>query len=130
MTNSPQTAGRIDGIATNVRRQQAALMATIKVTTRTGEVLEIQARDGYSLMEAIRTNTREDPFAICGGCCSCATCHVYIDEAFADKLPPMMDTENDLLDFTDHRTSSSRLSCQIPITSALEGLQVRVAPEE
>ncbi|HKR87928.1 MAG TPA: 2Fe-2S iron-sulfur cluster-binding protein [Phenylobacterium sp.] len=105
-------------------------MATIKVTTRSGEVLEIQAQDGYSLMEAIRANTNEEPFAICGGCCSCATCHVYVDGAFADRLPPMMDTEKDLLDFIEHRTALSRLSCQIPVTSAVEGLQVRIAPED
>ena len=104
-------------------------MVTIQVTDRAGETLEIASPGGYSLMEAIRARIPDDSFAICGGCCSCATCHVYVDAAFADRLPPMSDTESELLDFADHRAEGSRLSCQIPLTPGLEGLRVRIAPE-
>ncbi|HQQ07933.1 MAG TPA: 2Fe-2S iron-sulfur cluster-binding protein, partial [Novosphingobium sp.] len=65
--------------------------------------------------------------ALCGGCCSCATCHVHIDGAFADKVPAMSEDENDLLDSTDHRDANSRLSCQIPLTDALDGMRVTLA---
>ena len=68
--------------------------------------------------------------ALCGGCCSCATCHVHIDPAFADRLPKMGEDENDLLDSTDHRNETSRLSCQIPVSDALDGLIVTIAPED
>ena len=63
-------------------------------------------------------------------CCSCATCHVHIDPAFADRLPEMGEDENDLLDSTDHRNETSRLSCQVPVTVALDGLIVTIAPED
>ena len=60
--------------------------------------------------------------ALCGGCCSCATCHVHVDPAFKDKLPPMSEDENDLLDSSEHRIASSRLSCQVPLTPELDGI--------
>ena len=66
----------------------------------------------------------------CGGCCSCATCHVYVDPAFADKLPAISADESDLLDSSDHRNATSRLSCQLPMTAALDGLKVTIAPED
>jgi ferredoxin len=68
--------------------------------------------------------------ALCGGCCSCATCHIHIEPAFADRLPKMSEDENDLLDSTDHRNETSRLSCQVPVTDALDGLIVTIAPED
>jgi 2Fe-2S ferredoxin len=68
--------------------------------------------------------------ALCGGCCSCATCHVHVDPDFAALLPPMSEDENDLLDSSDHRNETSRLSCQIHLTAALDGLRVTIAPED
>jgi len=68
--------------------------------------------------------------ALCGGCCSCATCHVYIDPAFAAKLPPVGSDENDLLDSSSFRKAGSRLSCQVPLTPELEGVRVTLAPED
>lgn len=81
-------------------------------------------------MEAIRDAGVDELLALCGGCCSCATCHVYIDQEYADRLPEMSDDENDLLDSSDHRIQASRLSCQIPIGPEMNGLKVRLAPED
>jgi len=65
--------------------------------------------------------------AECGGSCSCATCHVYVDDAFIALLPPADDMENDLLDgVASERQPGSRLSCQITMTAELDGITVRV----
>jgi 2Fe-2S ferredoxin len=79
-------------------------------------------------MEVIRDHGFEDLVALCGGCCACATCHVYVDPAFADRLPEMSEEENELLDSSDQRKPNSRLSCQIPFSDALDGLSVKIAP--
>ena len=81
-------------------------------------------------MEAIRDNGFDELLALCGGCCSCATCHVHVDPAFKDKLPPMSEDEDDLLESSDHRVETSRLSCQIEFTAELDGLKVKIAPED
>ena len=105
-------------------------MPKLTVVTRNGSASDITANMGISLMEAVRDSGFDDLLALCGGCCSCATCHVYIDPAFADRLPPMSEDENDLLDSSSHRTAASRLSCQILVNEALEGLRVTIAPED
>jgi 2Fe-2S ferredoxin len=105
-------------------------MAKVTVISREGEAREVEAEDGLSLMEVIRDNGFDELLALCGGCCSCATCHVHIDPAFADLLPKMGEDENDLLDSTDHRNEYSRLSCQIPVSDALDGLTVTIAAED
>jgi len=105
-------------------------MPKLIVTTREGETSEIDVADGLTVMEAIRDNGFDELLALCGGCCSCATCHVHIDPAFQDKLPAMSEDEDDLLESTDHRQPTSRLSCQIPFTAELDGLKVTIAPED
>jgi 2Fe-2S ferredoxin len=105
-------------------------MPKITVIARNGSAQEVEAQNGLSLMEVIRDNGFDELLALCGGCCSCATCHVYVDCAFADKVPAMSEDENDLLDSTDSRNESSRLSCQIQVNDALEGLVVTIAPED
>jgi 2Fe-2S ferredoxin len=105
-------------------------MPNITVVNQSGEETIVEAATGRTLMEVIRDNGFDELLALCGGCCSCATCHVIIDPAFADKLPKLSEDENDLLDSSDHRTEFSRLSCQVPITDALEGLRVTIAPED
>ena len=105
-------------------------MPRLIVTTREGETSEIEVEDGLTVMEAIRDNGFDELLALCGGCCSCATCHIHVDPAFADKLPKMSEDEDDLLESTDHRTETSRLSCQVPFTSELDGLKVTIAPED
>ena len=104
-------------------------VVNFSVTTRNGTVCAVEASGRCSLMEVIRARGFDEPFAVCGGCCSCATCHVYVDEAVASRLPPIADTEEDLLACLSARTAESRLSCQISVTAALEGANVRIAPE-
>ncbi len=105
-------------------------MTKITVISRDGQGREIEAQNGLSLMEVIRDNGFDELLALCGGCCSCATCHVTIDPAYAAALPAMTEDENDLLDSSDNRNAQSRLSCQIPVSDALEGLVVTIAPED
>lgn len=105
-------------------------MVTITVVNRDGSENTVTGAEGRSLMEVIRDNGIEDMLALCGGCCSCATCHVYVASASMDRLPPMSDEEDDLLESSDYRLEGSRLACQLPISSAMEGLIVRIAPEE
>jgi ferredoxin, 2Fe-2S len=105
-------------------------MPKLIVVTRNGEEREVMGDAGLSVMEVIRDNGFDELLALCGGCCSCATCHVHVDPDFADKLPPMSEDENDLLDSSSDRDDHSRLSCQIQFTSALDGLRVRIAEED
>ena len=105
-------------------------MPKLIVVTREGEEREIMGETGLSVMEVIRDAGIDEVLALCGGCCSCATCHVHVDPEFASKLPKMSEDENDLLDSSDHRNEYSRLSCQIPVTDALEGIKVTIAQED
>jgi ferredoxin, 2Fe-2S len=105
-------------------------MVTIRVATRAGLETEVQGREGLSVMEVIRDSGFDELLALCGGCCSCATCHVYVDDLCPGELPPMSDDENDLLDGSSHRTHLSRLSCQLSVGPGLEGLRVQIAPED
>lgn len=105
-------------------------MPKLIVVTREGEEKTFDGDAGLSVMEIIRDNGVDELLALCGGCCSCATCHVHVDPAFADKLPAMSDDENDLLDSSDHRNAQSRLSCQIAFSDALDGLRVTIAEED
>ena len=104
-------------------------MIKLNVTTREGEVRTIETGIDVSVMEAIRDSGITELQALCGGQLSCATCHVYIEPAFADVVRPIVDYENDLLDSSDHRSAASRLACQIPCTPALDGMHVTIAPE-
>ncbi len=105
-------------------------MPKLIVTTRDGAVQELNGETGLSVMEIIRDGGVDELLALCGGCCSCATCHVYVDPEFADKIAPMGEDENDLLDSSDHRNERSRLSCQVPFSAALDGLKVTIAAED
>lgn len=105
-------------------------MAEIFVITRAGEEHALFADEGLSLMEVIRDAGIDELLALCGGCCSCATCHVKIDPAFVALLPPVSEDESDLLDSSEHRDEQSRLSCQITIAAAIDGLRVTIAPED
>lgn len=105
-------------------------MPQIIVVNQSGEESTVEAAEGRTLMEVIRDNGFDELLALCGGCCSCATCHVHIEADFMDKLPKMSDDENDLLDSSDHRDAFSRLSCQVPMTAALDGCRVTIAKDD
>ena len=105
-------------------------MPKLIVVTREGEEREIMGDAGLSVMEVIRDAGIDEILALCGGCCSCATCHVHVDPDFAAKLKPMSEDENDLLDSTSDRDEFSRLSCQIELTEGLDGLKVKIAAED
>ena len=105
-------------------------MATIHVINRAGEKHDLEGKSGATLMEILRDNDM-DVEAICGGCCSCATCHIFIDDDWAGKLPALSDDEQELVEETEsYKANSSRLSCQITMTDDLDGLSLTVAPEE
>lgn len=105
-------------------------MTTIIVTMREGETKTLTPDNGLSVMEAIRDAGIDELLALCGGCCSCATCHVHVAPAFQDRLLPMSADEDDLLDASAHRDTSSRLSCQIIVDDALDGLELTIAQED
>lgn len=105
-------------------------MPTLVIVARDGSETIADAAPGLSVMEVVRDNGMDDMLALCGGCCSCATCHVYVDDAHLDSLAPMSADENDLLDSSSHRQPASRLACQIHMDGKLDGLRVTIAPED
>lgn len=105
-------------------------MIVINVVDRDGNERAISTPTGLSLMEAIRDNGFDQLLALCGGCCSCATCHVFIRQGSEDLTPPSEGDENDLLDSSEHRSNNSRLSCQISLADAHDGMVVEIAPED
>jgi len=100
------------------------------VTDANGKEHLIDAKEGVSVMETLR----EQDFgvaAICGGMCSCATCHVWIDSEWMAKLPPIHGDEVELIrELDSYKPQQSRLSCQVPFTAALDGLRLTIAPDE
>jgi 2Fe-2S ferredoxin len=105
-------------------------MASITVITRDGSQREIPATPGLSVMEIIKEAGISELLAICGGGCSCATCHVHVAETDMARTGQASADEADLLDSSDHKQPNSRLSCQIAFTPALDGLTVTIAPED
>src|ERR1700738_2190547 len=104
-------------------------MARMIVVDRDGKEHEIEAKPGLKVMEILR-ELDYGVAAICGGLCSCATCHVYVDESWAGRLPKPQSDELELLkELPDYRDATSRLSCQVDFTEALSGLKVAVAPD-
>ncbi|PZU75321.1 MAG: ferredoxin [Rhizobium sp.] len=105
-------------------------MPKIIVTDRDGVEHAIEATADISVMENIRDAGLDELLALCGGACSCATCHVYIAESFFASVGGPNEDEADLLDSSDYRTAASRLSCQILFVDMLDGLRVTIAPED
>ena len=105
-------------------------MPQLNVVTRDGTERAVDATAGLSVMENLRDNGFDEVLALCGGCCSCATCHVIVDPDWFARTGTVASDEDDLLDSSDHRAPTSRLSCQIPFTAALAGLRVTIAPED
>lgn len=105
-------------------------MPALSVVDRSGAAHSLNGEVGHSVMEIIRDNGLDELLALCGGALSCATCHVYIDDAHISDFPPMSGDEDDLLDSSPHRTGQSRLSCQIRLTDQIEGLIVTIACDD
>ena len=104
-------------------------MALLRVVDRDGVEHEVDAKPGLKVMETLR-ELDYGVAAICGGMCSCATCHVYVDPEWTSKLPEPMSDERELLTELSHHEQNSRLSCQIEFTDDLAGLRVTIAPDE
>jgi len=105
-------------------------MSEIIVTTREEEELAIELVPGMSLMQAITDAGVDEVLALCGGVCSCGTCHVYISADYQKNIPAISGDEDLILSGSSHRTEASRLSCQILLIEEMAGMQVKVAPEE
>ena len=103
-------------------------MPKLIITDRSGKKSEIEYDSNFTLMEILRDNGY-DIEASCGGCCACATCHVYIDEKWMNKLKNMDDDEESMLDQAFDVKNNSRLSCQIDLSEELDGLEIEIAPE-
>ena len=103
-------------------------MPKLIITDRSGKKSEIEYDSNFTLMETLRDNVY-DIEASCGGCCACATCHVYIDEKWTNKLKNMDDDEESMLDQAFDVKNNSRLSCQIDLSEELDGLEIEIAPD-
>ena len=104
-------------------------MARMVVVDRDGKEHEIEARAGLKIMEVLR-ELDYGVAAICGGLCSCATCHIYVDPAWTARLPRPQSDELELLrELSDYKEPVSRLSCQVEFTEALNGIKLAIAPD-
>ena len=104
-------------------------MIKLNVTDREGQAHEIEATEGDTLMEVLR-EFDWGVAAICGGMCSCGTCHVFIDEADLNKFGEQDVDEEDLVDMLEFSQANSRLSCQLTLSSDHSGAKLTLAPDE
>ena len=103
-------------------------MPKLIIKDRSGIKSEIEYDSNFTLMEILRDNGYGIE-ASCGGCCACATCHVYVDEKWINKLKNMDDDEESMLDQAFDIKNNSRLSCQIDLSEELDGLEIEIAPD-
>lgn len=101
-------------------------MPLVKFISHDGNEQEVHVASGTSVMHAAVDNGVPGILADCGGACSCATCHCYVDDAWLDKVPAADDVETQMLDFVMDAQPNSRLSCQIVVEDELDGLVVRL----
>ena len=101
-------------------------MPIVKYINHDGTANEVEVPVGNSVMQGAVDNMLDGIIAECGGSCSCATCHCYIDEAWADKVSPASEMEKDMLECVLEPQDNSRLSCQINVTDELDGLVVKL----
>jgi len=105
-------------------------MSSVTIVDREGTAHELVADAGFNLMEIIREHGFDELLALCGGCCSCATCHVHVAPEFLGRMASMCEDENDLLDSSSARNETSRLPCQIPFGDHLDGMRVTIARDD
>jgi len=103
-------------------------MGTLKIKDRSGVIHELNAQPGSTIMEIIR-DAGLDIEAACGGCCACATCHVYVTNDKFQQLESIDDDEESMLDQAFSVLNNSRLGCQIEYTDDLDGMELELAPE-
>ena len=100
----------------------------IRVIDRDGNKHELEGDSNSTLMEILR-DADLDIEAACGGCCACATCHVYINDQWLEKISPKDDDEEYMLDQAFDVRNTSRLSCQINLSEELDGIELEIAPD-
>ena len=100
----------------------------IIVIDRDGNKHELEGDPNSTLMEILRDSDL-DIEAACGGCCACATCHVYINDQWLEKISPKDDDEESMLDQAFDVRNTSRLSCQISLSDELDGIELEIAKE-
>ena len=106
-------------------------MVKVRFIEHDGTEHVVEGAEGNSIMQTARDNLVPGIIGDCGGNCSCATCHVYVDREWIARLPHLHSDEAELLEMlTTYDKASSRLSCQVEFTPALDGIVLRVAPEE
>jgi ferredoxin, 2Fe-2S len=110
-------------------RLEQERMAKLTFIQKDGTRQEVEGQNGMTVMEAAVKNMVPGIDADCGGACACATCHVYVEPDWVERVGPRNEMEEDMLDFAFDVRDNSRLSCQIKITDALDGLTVKV-PEK
>ena len=103
-------------------------MGVVIATDRDGAEHRIEAAPGTTLMEVLR-DAGLPVEAICGGQCICSTCHVYVDDDWAGRLPPRAEIEQVMVEDSGHFQDNSRLACQVDYTEAMDGIRVTLAPE-
>lgn len=105
-------------------------MPTLEITDLAGNVSTLDAASGETLMEALRDNGYDDILAICGGVCSCSSCHCYIEGEWADKMKKPSEDELQLVSGTEHYKPNSRLSCQVTLSDDMDGMKVTIAQQD
>lgn len=101
-------------------------MPVVTYVSHDGETNEIEVANGTSVMQGAVDNMMDGIIAECGGSCSCATCHCYVDEAWVAKVPVASEMEKDMLECVLEPQENSRLSCQIIVTDELDGLVIKL----
>ena len=129
-THGASERPRAAGETTFFTRRLAGWALDGRFEPQPAEITLPEVENGYSVMEGAINNNIDGIVAECGGACACATCHSYIDEAWLDKLPPMDDMEDSMLDAAFERKNNSRLTCQIEVNDSLDGLVVHVAEND
>ncbi|MGB3623901.1 2Fe-2S iron-sulfur cluster binding domain-containing protein [Ketobacter sp. MCCC 1A13808] len=102
-------------------------MPTLQITDLSGIKTTLEAKSGDTLMESLRDNGYDEILAICGGVCSCSSCHVYIEPSWQAKTGSPCEDEHQLVSSTEHHRENSRLSCQITLTDDMDGMEVVIA---
>lgn len=126
-----EMAGVEDQAASAMTRgRKPAQTVNLLVIDRDGNERVVPGEVGVSIMETLKEHGCDELVALCGGCCSCATCHVYVDRSFADVIPRISADENELLDGSGQRRENSRLSCQVKLTEDMNGMTVMIAPQD